>query len=187
MKIFYHIPTGSWPLQEDPYHDFFKRLSWTNTDKESAQVLVLPGGSDIGQWPDRDWEEAILYKEWSDTGKPVIGICRGMQLMLYLTGGDIVKHIPDATDRIMHTSSTGAWKGRSAWHTTRLGLLTNSRHHQGFLTAPADWEVLDSTHDGVIEAVRFKNQFGVQWHPERDEMINTTALNWWTEEVKKIL
>jgi len=162
-------------------------MGWVVSSEESAQILVLPGGSDIGTFPDRDWIEATLYRDWTATGKPVIGICRGLQMMMHLTGAKIIKHIPDESEKIMHTALTGHWTGRSSWHTTKLGLLTNSRHHQGFLSAPSEWEVLDMTNDGIIEAIRQPRQLAVQWHPERDEMINTKALEWWVEEVKKIL
>jgi len=183
----YYMPTGAWPLQEEPYRELLTLLGWQPVSKDSADVLVLPGGSDIGVREERDWAEAVAYHDFVGLGKPVIGICRGMQLMLYLSGADIIKHIPDETVEIKHTTMTGHWRGQSSWHSTEAGLLTNSRHHQGFTSVPTGWEVLDKTSDGIIEAVRRGNQFAVQWHPEHSEMINTIARDWWVEQVKAIL
>jgi gamma-glutamyl-gamma-aminobutyrate hydrolase PuuD len=187
MTKTYYLPIGSWPLNDQPYHKLFSSIEWQSTDVKDADVLVLPGGSDIGDRHDRDSVEFHLYSEWSLSGRPVVGICRGMQVMLHQNSGRLVTHIPDETTQIMHTTMTSYWRGQSSWHSTEAGLLTNSRHHQGFTTVPPGWEVLDKTSDGIIEAVRKDNQFAVQWHPEKTEMINTVALQWWVEQVKKIL
>ena len=89
----------------------------------------------------------------------------------------------------MHTTMVGGWHGDSAWHTTASGIYTNSRHHQGFHVKDVSrpWETLDWTSDGLVEAIQHGNQFGVQWHPELDEMIGTDALRWWQEKAKEVV
>jgi gamma-glutamyl-gamma-aminobutyrate hydrolase PuuD len=182
MKNTYYIPTGTWPLKIQLYQDLLSKAGFVETTAEEAYVLVLPGGSDIGIRKERDLAEFRLYEEWTTAKKPVLGICRGLQIMLYMHDGDLVEHIPDKTTEYMHTTITGDWKGQSSWHNTELGLLTNSRHHQGYSQAPDYWEVIDKTEDGIIEAVQWKNQFAVQWHPEHDEMNDTPAQEWWIKK-----
>ncbi len=187
MKNTYYIPTGNWPLKIQPYHDLLQKAGFVESTAEEAHILVLPGGSDIGIRRERDAAEFRLYDEWITEKKPVLGICRGLQLMLHLTDGDLIDHIPDYTTEMIHTTITGNWRGQSAWHVTEQGILTNSRHHQGFKEAPYPWEVVDRTDDGIIEAIRYKNQFAVQWHPEHEEMNGTNAQDWWIEKAKSIV
>jgi gamma-glutamyl-gamma-aminobutyrate hydrolase PuuD len=182
----YFMPRGEWPLRTQPYQDLMKRAGFTEGD-ENSEILLLPGGADLGMRPGRDHEEFAWFAKWTRDDKPVIGICRGMQLMLHLTGNDnLVEHLPDYSDLIQHTTINGLWTGQSAFHNTELGLLVNSRHHQGFLNVD-NWSILDRTADGTIEAVINNKQFGVQWHPEHEEMIGTPAQDWWIETVKSIL
>jgi len=119
--------------------------------------------------------------------KPVLGICRGMQLMLYIHDNRLIEHIPAVNENMMHTTITGNWRGQSSWHLTQQGLVTNSRHHQGFEHVEKPWEVIDRTHDGIVEAIHWKNQFGVQWHPEHIEMSGTPAQKWWITKAKEII
>lgn len=183
----YYIPTGNWPLKIQPYHDLMKKAGFVYSLEKTADILLLPGGSDIGVRQNRDIVEFRDYQEWTMEKKPVLGICRGLQLMLHLNDGDLLEHIPDYTTERLHTTITGSYKGQSSWHNTKLGLLTNSRHHQGFKSVPFSWEVVDCTNDGIVEAIRYKNQFAVQWHPEHEEMNGTNAQDWWIENAKKIV
>jgi len=182
----YYIPTGDWPLKIRPYQDLMKEAGFTESGVEDADVLLLPGGSDLGMRLERDHEEFRLYENWTFRKKPVLGICRGLQLMLHMHDAFLIEHIPAVSEKYMHTTISGDWRGQSSWHTTKLGLMTNSRHHQGFSSLPNSWECLDKTQDGIIEAVRWKNQFAVQWHPEHEEMINTVARDWWIMNARNI-
>lgn len=178
---------GTWPLKEIPYRDLMKRAGYIQGSENDSEILLLPGGADLGMRPERDKEEFRLWSKWVNEGKPIIGICRGMQVMLHLTGNDLIQHIPDETNLIQHTTINGSWLGQSSFHNTELGLLVNSRHHQGFKTVNELWKVIDKTEDNIIEAVINNKQFGVQWHPEHIEMIGTPAEEWWVEMVKTIL
>ena len=184
----YFIPIGDWPLNIKPYHNLMEKLGWSEGNDNNSDVLILTGGSDIGLRKNRDSVEINYYAKWVFEKKPILGICRGMQLMFHINDCDLIQHIPDYSNDYMHTTISGDWRGQSSWHTTELGLLTNSRHHQGFADAPSFWTILDKTDDGVIESAMSKLslfQFGVQWHPEHNEMNNTNAQDWWIETVKQ--
>ena len=183
MNKFY-IPVGNWPVTFELYSSCFKKLGYQEGGEDS-DFLILPGGSDLGVRPIRDEFEKKVYATYILKGKPVIGICRGMQLTIAEDGGKLIPHIPDEYHDVKHTAITGNWKGQSTWHQTQLGFSTNSRHHQGFSEVPCDWSVLDYTDDGIIEAATDGKTFAVQWHPEREEMWNTNALDWYIESLKK--
>jgi gamma-glutamyl-gamma-aminobutyrate hydrolase PuuD len=183
----YYLPKGPWPL-DAAYSKFMNRLSYILVESaQEADFLLLPGGIDIGLNESRDSQETDSYKQFIDADKPVIGICRGMQFVLVSSGAKIISHIPDVLNEMTHTTITGHWTGESSWHKTTSGLYTNSRHHQGFLAAPENWEVIDKTEDGIIEAVECGKQFGVQWHPELTEMNGTPAQDWFIFKMEQIL
>lgn len=182
----YFMPSGEWPLRTQPYHDLMKKAGFIEGD-ENSEILLLPGGADLGMRPIRDAEEFALWEKWVSEDKPIIGICRGMQVMMHLTGNELIEHLPNVTEEVLHTTINGLWTGQSSFHNTECGLLINSRHHQGYLNANKYWNVIDKTTDGVIEAVINNKQFGVQWHPEHEEMNGTAAQDWWIETAKSIL
>ena len=183
----YYIPSGSWPLLEDPYVNFMRRLGHTRVNQEEADFILLPGGSDFGKQPLRDETEFLDYEIFVNTQRPVIAICRGMQLILKQSGGELIPHLPDFNNEYQHTTLTGHWRGSSSWHMTTNGLFTNTRHHQGFINSPDGWEVIDNTSDGIIEAVKRNNEFGVQWHPELPEMDGTAAQDWFIWKMEQAI
>ena len=183
----YFMPTGTWPLKEDVYHKMMNLIGHTQSSADDADFLLLPGGSDLNVRIERDICEYEWYHRFKMLSLPIVGICRGMQLMLHKGGAELIPHIPDILNEMTHTTETGHYTGVSSWHLTEVGLLTNSRHHQGFIEVPQDWEILDKTHDGIIEAVKRGNEFAVQWHPELEEMQDTPAFHWFENELNKIL
>lgn len=189
----YYIPTGDFPLYIEPYLVLMETAGYLREeDPNVADILLLPGGADIGMRDGRDEYEIYLYKRFRELRKPIVGICRGLQLMIYLNerGNSLIEHIPDYTKEILHTTITGDWKGESAWHTTELGLFVNSRHHQGvYLEDVNNYEVIDMTSDGIVEAIENKErkEFAVQWHPEHSEMVGTPALEWFICRLHKII
>lgn len=189
----YYIPIGEFPLYIEPYLVLMEKAGYyREEDHHLADFLLLPGGADIGMRDGRDEYEFYLYKKYRELGKPIIGICRGLQLMIYLNEKvpALIEHIPDYTKEILHTTITGDWKGESSWHTTELGLFVNSRHHQGVLAGDVyEYEVIDVTSDAIVEAIENKEtkEFAVQWHPEHSEMINTPAQEWFICRLHKIL
>jgi gamma-glutamyl-gamma-aminobutyrate hydrolase PuuD len=189
----YYIPTGEFPLYIEPYIDLMNKAGYSREeDPEIADFLLLPGGADIGMRDGRDEYEIYLYKKFRELGKPIVGICRGLQLMVYLneSGNAFIDHIPDYVKEIIHTTISGDWRGQSSWHTTQNGLLVNSRHHQGVKEKEVtQYEVIDVTTDGIVEAIENKEtkEFAVQWHPEHTEMNGTPAQEWFICKLQKII
>ncbi len=152
----------------------------------SFDGLVLPGGGDIcpsyfdqpvidTRKPDPDLDRAqfhILY-QFLHTHKPILGICKGMQLLNVFFGGDINQHV--------ESEELHQWNGQDQWHSTTtsktsiLGKLygsdfeVNSAHHQSIGTPGLDLQIIQHSQDQVPEAVshEFLPILGVQWHPER--------------------
>lgn len=157
--------------------------------------LILQGGADIhprlyGQEASphlgavdelRDRFELDLLRGFAAAGKPVFGICRGLQLINVACGGTLYQDLraegastqahshADAYDRHDH----GLHIAAGSWLSSRYGGATtgrvNSIHHQGIARLGAGLVVEAQAEDGVIECVRGSGPhflLGVQWHPE---------------------
>ncbi len=121
------------------------------------QGFVLSGGNDIGQRLDRDLTECRLLDYARLWKLPVLGICRGMQLMAHWAGTYLLPvqgHV-----RTRHHLS-GNITGEA-----------NSYHGLSLATCPEGFEVLARSEDGEIEAIRHHSLpwEGWMWHPEREE------------------
>lgn len=129
--------------------------------------------------PERDAFEIALAKEVLARNRPVLGICRGSQILNVATGGDLVAHVPEEFgDEIQHATM----KGETTEHVVKIEpesrlaemlenteLLVKSKHHQANRSIPAAWQVAARAPDGVIEAVEHESHpwlFAVLWHPE---------------------
>jgi putative glutamine amidotransferase len=159
--------------------------------------LVLAGGADIdpasygedphpktkGTWPERDAFELALATRALERDIPLLGICRGMQLMNVARGGTLSQHLPDDVGHEAHRRHPGSFEG--ADHDVRLaeGSLaaiaageehhgTKSHHHQGIARlgdglVETGWSVLDELPEAIEDPDR-RFALGVQWHPEAD-------------------
>jgi putative glutamine amidotransferase len=162
---------------------------------EHLDGLILQGGADVSpraygeeplrpEWsgdPVRDAYELELLHEFMEARKPVLGICRGMQLINVALGGslyqDIATEVAGASahqtadyDRHVHEVrfSAGGLLAR-LWPEHDGGGVV-SIHHQAVRALGRDLEVeAVCPHDGLVEAIRGKGRgflLGVQWHPE---------------------
>lgn len=148
--------------------------------------LLLPGGGDItpaffGEKntvsQNIDTELDILQIQamelFVSQKKPILGICKGMQLINVVLGGTIIQHLPTAafhqyTDNDQYHSVTNT-PGTLAHFLYGDSCPVNSAHHQGIGVLGKDCHVMQLACDGVIEGIYHAHLpiFGVQWHPER--------------------
>jgi putative glutamine amidotransferase len=162
---------------------------------DRLDALVLGGGADIdpeihgaeahaetvGTNPDRDRFEIALALGSLERGIPLLGVCRGMQVLNVACGGTLDQHIPERLGHDLHRPVPGSW----AEHDVRIEpgslaaraagterLTVRSHHHQGVdriadgLNATA-W----ATDDESVEAIESGDGdfvLGVLWHPEED-------------------
>jgi putative glutamine amidotransferase len=159
--------------------------------------LVLAGGADVdpdsygaerhrhttGTRPERDAAEIPLARRAVERDVPLLGICRGMQLLNVALGGTLIQHLPDDLGHGDHRRHVGSFD--DADHDVRLapGSLaaracggtihaTKSHHHQavdrlGEGLVASGWSELDD----LVEAIEAPDSYwvlGVQWHPEVD-------------------
>jgi len=129
-------------------------------------LLILSGGEDLGVSPLRDETEMSLLSRALDTGLPVLGVCRGLQLMNTHFGGRLGKidgHVAQPHD----VSFDGAWTelyGNKA----QVNSYHNCRIAPNELAPTLHATGLDD--DGNVEAAIYPGLplAGVMWHPERD-------------------
>ena len=158
----------------------------------SIDGLIVSGGPDVspsryGQepgpmtkefYPEQDETEMGLITSALEMDMPILGVCRGMQILSIAHGGSLYQHLDDTPGHEGH----GGYDGVSTEHdvivekdTILAGLMgtsftVDSAHHQG-VSDPGSLTVSAiAEHDGLIEAVERSDKkfcLGVQWHPER--------------------
>lgn len=157
-------------------------------------ALIMPGGPDtdpvffheepiaqIGTTNyKRDLFEAELFKGFYQSGKPILGICRGCQLINILMGGSVYQDLKAQDPQSYIRHSQGAPGGYPTHHVTiaedsllfhSLGrtAYVNSRHHQAVKDVGRGLKATAKAPDGVIEAIESTENsqiMAVQWHPE---------------------
>lgn len=119
-------------------------------------AIVLSGGNDVGQSVDRDTTERYLLDYAWGHDLPVLGVCRGMQMMNVWAGGDLIPVNGHVGTR--HQLS-GSMDGQ-----------VNSYHSFGITACPAGFVVLARAEDGGVEAIGHADRpwEGWMWHPERE-------------------
>lgn len=149
--------------------------------------LLMPGGADIeparygrekseqcGKTdPARDAAEWWMLEAFLPERKPVLGICRGVQMLNVFLGGTLHQHIPNHSD--FKSRATGCHRvhvvsgSRLEQIVKTTQLNVNSLHHQAVNSPGKDLEVCAISEDGIVEAVIHTSHpfcLGVQWHPE---------------------
>ena len=163
---------------------------------DRIDALILAGGADVdpasygaephpatkGTWPERDAFELALARRALEREMPILGICRGLQMLNVALGGTLIQHLPDVVGHESHRHTPGSFGD----HTVRLEpgslaavaagqeeLVVKSHHHQGVdrlgeRLHATGWAVEDGD---LIEAIELPGRafaLGVLWHPEED-------------------
>jgi putative glutamine amidotransferase len=159
---------------------------------DGLDALVLTGGYDLDpvrydQQPhpatdrprtDRDAWEFALLRGALDRGLPVLGICRGAQVLNVAFGGTLHQHLPDVLGHGGHRAGDGVFTTlpvRTVAGTRLAALLGESvdapcYHHQAIDRVGESLVVAAMDADGVVEALELPGEsfvVGVQWHPEK--------------------
>jgi putative glutamine amidotransferase len=164
--------------------------------------LLLAGGTDVDPanygaerhpeigvtWPERDRFEIALTRRAIEREIPLLGACRGMQILNVALGGTLHQHLPEVLGTDVHRHTPGVFGD----HEVRLEpgslaaravgaerTVVKSHHHQGIAAlgeglVATGW----STDDQLIEAVELPDEpyvLGVLWHPEEDEASRVIA------------
>ncbi|MCC3358591.1 gamma-glutamyl-gamma-aminobutyrate hydrolase family protein [Bacillus sp. REN16] len=161
----------------------------------SIDALLLTGGGDIDPTlfgeephpklgtisPGRDQLEPAIIKEMLDADKPILAICRGIQILNIALGGDMYQDIYSQHENELLQHSQKATRYHLAHYVkAKEGSLlasvagtdefkVNTYHHQSVRHVPYPLEVCGVASDGIIEAIESKGHsfvLGVQWHPE---------------------
>lgn len=161
---------------------------------DNLDGIIFSGGGDInplyldeepvrelhGVTPVRDAQELLLAKLAYDRQIPMLGICKGIQIIAAALGGKLYQDINTQVEGISVKHSQDLDRG-TASHTVTIEpdtllhtlfgahLAVNSFHHQAVKEVPEGFKVSAMSPDGVIEAIEsttFKSIIGVQWHPE---------------------
>ncbi|MFP4134076.1 MAG: gamma-glutamyl-gamma-aminobutyrate hydrolase family protein [Halothece sp.] len=156
--------------------------------------LVITGGGDVDPQRylsighatisevdrERDEFEFTLAEKVLASKKPVLGICRGMQILSLASGlPELVPHLPETYgDTVLHAGN----RHRFIPHQVSLNLNSRlydiigktqftvmSLHHQGIEATPPHWQAVGYSEDGLIEAIEHQSHpwaIALQWHPE---------------------
>jgi putative glutamine amidotransferase len=135
--------------------------------------------------PARDLFEIALVREARFRGMPVMGVCRGLQVLAVVAGGSLYQDLPSQREGVLAHRQAEARPVPShlvdvrpeTYLAGRLGpgpIKVNSFHHQGVCRVPEGFIVSATAPDGVIEAIENAEAattqdglaFGLQWHPE---------------------
>lgn len=129
----------------------------------------------------RDSLELSFFKKAFEAKKPIMGICRGAQLINVALGGSLYQDIPseistDISHRQKESGEISAHEIRILSDTPLMELIgeekiaVNSFHHQSIKALGEGLEVMAFAEDGIVEAVCFNGEnyvIGYQWHPEK--------------------
>lgn len=136
--------------------------NWLNNI--GPRAIVLSGGGNIGEQPSRDHVEECLLNYGSQNSLPLLGICRGMQMM-GVWAGAALKSVRGHVATRHHL--TGG-----------LDVKVNSYHNYSLMAVPDKFKALAYSEDGEIEAIQHTTLpwEGWMWHPERETYFSETDL-----------
>jgi len=158
---------------------------------DALDGLIFSGGNDLtpesygadadpttnGTNPARDRGELALLTAALERDLPVLAICRGLEVLNVVRGGDLVQHLPDVVGHEEHRAVAGEFSDHAVRvdPSSRLGEVrgvVKSHHHQGLGRIGEGLREVAWADDGVVEAVEDPEKpflVGVLWHPEAGE------------------
>jgi putative glutamine amidotransferase len=148
-----------------------------------VDAVVLAGGDDIGADPERDECETALVQATRERGLPLLGVCRGLQLLAVADGGSLVPDLgqdqPHVKPEVGHPVGLAA--GSVLGSLLGSASVVSSLHHQGVATLGPGWRPTAWSPDGLVEGAECGDRtLGVQWHPELDGS-GRALFGWLTE------
>ncbi len=131
----------------------------------NPQGIVLSGGNNIGQYPSRDLTETRLLDYSKSKKIPLLGICRGMQIIANFS--KIKLHPVQGHVNCEHLI------------TGEINRIVNSFHNFSINECSKNYQILARSKDGEIEAIRHLSLpwEGWMWHPEREDIFKDMDLN----------
>lgn len=161
--IFYELGFLPIPLCSDLYdaEGYIEALK--------PDAILINSGNDIGEYPKRDKLEERLLDYAKEHKTPVLGICRGTQMINQYLGGTLT---PIAGHVATRQQLLGEWAKNHGYTDV------NSYHNFAITeeTLGQDLYILATTADGVVKAIKHKSLpwLGIMWHPEREPSLPTT-------------
>jgi putative glutamine amidotransferase len=168
---------------------------WGTDQLSRLDALLIAGGPDIdparyGQpahartgppHRERDVAEFRMLEAALDAGVPVLGVCRGMQVLNIALGGTLRQHLPDLLGNCDHLPAPGSFgqievtiePGCELAEVFGDRVLVHCHHHQGVDRLGGGLRPVGWAPDGTIEAVELAGAgfvVGVQWHPEENSV-----------------
>ncbi|MGA8113416.1 MAG: gamma-glutamyl-gamma-aminobutyrate hydrolase family protein [Actinocatenispora sp.] len=193
------VPSHSDRLHAD-YLDLVDGLLLTGGADITPERYNAPEHSLAKPEPTRDRFELSLLREALRRNIPILGICRGLQLLNVAFGGTLHQHLPERSTELVHSSEyrDGDRHPGDMWvpayhdvtvtdpelrELTGGTVRTNSYHHQGVARLGDGLAVAARAADGLVEAVVGIDRpvLGVQWHPEMhkiDERAGIAPFRW---------
>ena len=153
--------------------DRYNLLEWLK--KISPDALILSGGNDIGLEKHRDLTEETMLEFGRDRRLPVLGICRGMQMLAVNAGVDLKRVYG-------HVNTVNTIQGE-------ISGKVNSYHEFSIKYCPESFKVIAKSQDGEIEAIKHRHLpwEGWMWHPERETIINKSDIGRFKKLLEKKL
>lgn len=172
-----------------PYREIAEELDWLFIPFLSIQhideiadmcdALIIPGNSadvdpvNYGEElrPETNLYDFEVYSQdkaaihaFNRLGKPILGICAGIQVINVVFGGSLHQHIEghrDATHHVRLTRDSLLYRIYG-----KEDIMTNSYHHQCVNRVADGFKVTAMSEDGIVEGIEKDNILAVQWHPE---------------------
>lgn len=191
-------------LNNDSYYDYIQNAggfpavvkAYTEEEAEyAAEVfdgLLITGGGDIDPKKygsdyvcettpeDIEASDFMLYRAFRKANKPVLGICRGIQVITVAEGARLIEDIPtyNGNEHNQRNFDPPAERSQAVHDCTFMNDTVihkifsdrhgvNSFHHQAAREVPEGFTLAAMSDDGIIEAFEKENVLAVQWHPER--------------------